>query len=291
RPRSDDRAHPGRPGDRPRPSQAEGRADAPRRPRSGPPELKVCGVNACLTVARRRPADIRRIYIAEPMIPQFRAVLKAASQARVAYHVVDDEELGRVTGSVHHEGICMLVRERPAARLDDVLERVRAARARGEPAVLLYLERVQNPHNLGAILRVCAHFGAMAVLACGDGLRLSSALARTAQGGAEWVELVPVAPGVAPLQRARAAGLSLIATSPRGDHTLLSGAPALPAGAVVMLGSEADGLSEALLELADAVVAIPGTGHLESLNVACAAAVALAEHWRLHGPRGLASDT
>ncbi len=261
------------------------------RPSKNAPELKVCGVNACLTVAARRPQDIRRIYISEDLIPRFRALLKQAANNRVAYHVVDDAELKRVTGSVHHEGISMLVRERPAARLDAVLERARAARARDEPTVIVYLERVENPHNLGAILRVCAHFGALAVLACGASLQLSSALMRTAQGGAEWVDLVPVPAGTSPLERARAAGLSLIATTPRGSQALYAptedAAVTLPSAAVVMLGSEAHGLSKSLLKLADHRVKIPGTGHLESLNVACAAAVLLGEHWRLHGPRTL----
>ncbi len=242
-------------------------------------------------MAARRPQDIRRIYITEALIPRFRTQLKQAAKARVAYHVVDDAELKRVTGSVHHEGICMLVRERPAARLGAVLERARAARERGEPALIVYLERVENPHNLGAILRVCAHFGALAVLACGDSLQLSSALVRTAQGGAEWVDFVPVPTGRKPLERARAAGLSLIATTPRGAHAVFErtqdAQATLPSAAVVMLGSEGHGLSESLLKIADRRVKIPGTGHLESLNVACAAAVLLGEHWRLHGPRTL----
>jgi TrmH RNA methyltransferase len=269
-------------------ARPEGRAQRhaqPNRPRDSRPELKICGVNACLAASTRRPDDIRRIYLSEARLGVFREVLRDAARRRVAYHVVDDDELARITQSIHHEGVCMIVREQPAAQLGRVLDQVRAEIAADRPALVVYLERVGNPHNLGAILRVCAHFGALAVLACHEeGVQRSSALVRTAEGGAEWVSLVPVPTGFGPLARAKAAGLTLVATSPRASQTLYGPTP-LPTHALVMLGSAGAGLSRALLDRADAVVQIPGTGRLESLNVACAASILLADHWRCHGAR------
>jgi TrmH RNA methyltransferase len=280
-PRSDartDRPTRNDPRDEPRGPRRDLRDDrGPRRddpPRDEPrAELKVCGVNACQAVAERRPDDVRRVYIRESSLPEFGPFLRRCAANRIAYHVVDDDELAKITQSTHHEGVCFIVRERPPASLQQLLA-VPGARC------LIYLDDVQNPHNLGAIVRVCAHFGAAAVLLAGSDGGVSTAMLRTAEGGGEWVDLVPVEPGPAPLLAARAAGFRLIATAARAPHDLH--ARRLPQRIILMLGSESHGLSPAVAKLADESVRIPGTGKLDSLNVACACAVLLSEYWRTH---------
>ena len=203
-------------------------------------EIKVCGLHACQAVFRRRPEDIRRLYIAREVVPSFGDYLKILAERRVAYHVVGDDELERITQSVHHGGVAMIVREAPSYGLGGVLSRVK-----GEgPCALLYLDNVQNPHNLGAIVRVAANFGVDAVLVAGEA-GPSPAMMRTAEGGAEFVPVVPVPLGAAPLQRLREAGFRLLATTSHGEGSLF-GRP-LPARAVIMLGSESHGLAPAVL--------------------------------------------
>lgn len=240
------------------------------------PEMKVCGVNACLALAARRPDDVRRVYVHPSRLPAFGPFLKRCAERRIAYHVVEDDELERITASVHHEGICFIARERPAIGLQSALQRRDPTR----PRCLLYLGGVGNPHNLGAIVRVCAHFDVDAVFAGGLESHASPAMLRTAEGGAEFVDVVPVADGTGPLVVARRAGFRLVATAARAKRSLYS-AP-LPPRSIIMLGAEADGLAPALLNMADETVHIPGTGALDSLNVACAAAVVLGEFWRCH---------
>lgn len=230
-------------------------------------------MNACHAVAERRPEDVRRVYITAAHLQDFGSFLKKCAAARIAYHVVEDAELEKITQSTHHEGVCFIVRERPASTLRQLLA--------GEgPRCLVYLDGVQNPHNLGAIVRVCAHFGVAGVLAAGADAGASMAMLRTAEGGGEWVEVVPVPAGPEPLLAARAAGYRLIATAARAEQNLHT--RPLPARAVLLLGSETHGLAPALQRLADDTLRIPGTGHLDSLNVACACAVLLSEYWRTH---------
>jgi len=131
---------------------------------------------------------------------------------------------------------------------------------------------------VGAILRSAAHFGARAVLLVGGESRLPPAAFRTAQGGAEWVDVV-AAPELAPaLVEARRAGFTVCATSSRAGADIYG--DELPPRAVVLLGGEAEGVPPAVAREADLALRIPGTGHVDSLNVAAAAAVLLAEHWR-----------
>lgn len=240
------------------------------------PEIKVHGLNACLAIAARRPDDVRRVYLHSDRLPALGPFLRRCAEHRIAYHVVGDDELAKITQSVHHEGVCFIVRERPPVGLEALLRRGDPAR----PRCLLYLGGVGNPHNLGAIARVCAHFGVDGVLAAGAESHASPAMLRTAEGGCEYVDVVPVASGPNPLTAARRAGFRLVATSARARASLHD-AP-LPPRVVVMLGAEATGLSPDVAPLADHTVKIPGTGVLDSINVACAASVLLAEYWRVH---------
>jgi tRNA(Leu) C34 or U34 (ribose-2'-O)-methylase TrmL len=101
---------------------------------------------------------------------------------------------------------------------------------------------------------------------------------RTAEGGAEFTRLVDVDDGLHALQELQARGFSLLATSSHASLAL--GRSPLPERVVVLFGSEGEGLSPRLMGLADDTVAIPGSGALESLNVACASSVVLWELWK-----------
>jgi TrmH RNA methyltransferase len=243
-------------------------------------EHKVAGENACRALFTMRPDDIRRVYVTEAVLPRFKDVLKFCAERRLAYHVKTDEDLDQVAETVHHDGVLFLARRQKDARLDELLawaERLKP----GQRSLIVLLENVKNPHNLGAILRVCAHFGVPWVVRAGQTPALSPAAMRTAEGGAEHCRVIGAdAPAdlEAALARLQRLGFALLATS--SHATLALGREALPERAVVMFGSEGEGLTPALMKRADDVIAIPGSGALESLNVACAASVVLWELWR-----------
>jgi TrmH RNA methyltransferase len=233
-------------------------------------EVKVHGLNACLAVAARRPDDVLRAYVLDGAKARFGELFKRMALGRRPYRVVPPEELEAVSGSRHHEGVCLVLASRTrtlAGLLADL----------GPEATVLVVDRVGNPHNLGAIVRSAAHFGADAVIVEGEA-RPGGAVARTAEGGAEHVALVGVPSLFDALEDLRDAGFARIATSGRARRSLLD--VHVPARVAWLLGSEAEGLDDRLVRASDATVAIPGTGDVESLNVAAAAAVILAETWR-----------
>ena len=259
-----------------------GPPDRMREPRPHPrsqndPELKVAGRNACRALFAARPSDIRRVYVTEETLPHFKDVLKYCAQQRIAYHVTGKDDLTQITDSVHHDGVCFIAREKPPIDGQDVLRWAQAL-PRNVPGRVVLLEDVKNPHNVGAILRVCAHFGVPFCLAAGQTPALSQATMRTAEGGAEHCALAAVGAGHEVLDELRALGFAVVATS--SHATLDLGKAPLPPRVVVLFGSEGEGLSRDLLARADATVAIPGSGALESLNVACASSVILWELWR-----------
>lgn len=217
-----------------------------------------------------------RVYLTAARRRECAALLEWCAREHRGFQIVAEDNLERLTRSLHHEGIAVLARTPPRGGLVDLLAGIEGGAISGP---LLYLDGVGNPHNLGSILRTAAHFGAGAVLGRkGDLPPLSAAVARVAEGAAECVPLFECADPVADLRELRRAGHQIVATAGDGGESLFA-VPIAPR-VVVMLGNEGAGVSRPLRALADAVVRIPGTGAVESLNVAVACGVVLGEVWR-----------
>ncbi len=143
---------------------------------------------------------------------------------------------------------------------------------------MLALEDVGNPHNLGAMMRSCAHFGIKGLLLQDAGVLESGAAIRTAEGGAEHVQPITGDSFIDALDDFRKAGYAIVTTSSHAGTPLFKAE--LPKKMVLVLGQERDGLSDAALSSADLSVSIDGTGAVESLNVSVATGVLLSEWWR-----------
>ena len=237
------------------------------------PELRLYGLNACQVAFARRPGDLRKVYLSEARIAELREVLAYCVNRRLGYRVVADEDLRRLSGSAHHEGVVFDMRPPAVPGLGQLIDG-----SLGRDSLLLYLDGVGNPHNLGAVLRSAAHFGVDAVLLPpGSGLALSGAACRVAEGGAESLPLLRLNDAGLAMQQLREAGYRFAATLPRGGNDLFS--TPLPARLVLVFGAEQQGMSHALVDACELRLGIPGTGAVESLNIASAAAVFMAE-WR-----------
>lgn len=241
---------------------------------AGPREQTICGVRAGLAAFARRPDAIRRVFYAERLRKTVADVLRHCAANKRPYREVSDEELARIARSQHHEGLVLVTDPKEPVPLDHLL------RQRAPGSVLLVLDGVTNPHNLGAILRSAAAFGAQGLVVCAaDGAAtLSGAAVRVAEGGAEVVDVAVVPQMKAALRSIRRGGFTVVGTdSEQGDD--LFTAP-LPRPVAVILGSEGEGLTRDARAECDRLVRIPGTGAVQSLNVSVAAGVLLAELWR-----------
>lgn len=236
-------------------------------------ELRLYGLNALKAVFAKRPQAIRKLYLAEARIPQLQPLLKWCVANRVGYRVVEETDLQKLAASTHHEGVVAEVLRDEPQPLSTWLRDISAG-----PQCALWLDGVGNPHNLGAILRSAAHFGVAAVLLPKHStLALSGAAARVAEGGAEAVPFVRLGREDNSIAQLHGAGFALAATVVRGGSDLFK--VPLPQRLVYVLGAEAEGLSPDLVKACDLRLSIPGSGAVESLNVASATAVLLAS-WR-----------
>lgn len=250
--------------------------------RSSRSETKVYGQNACRALWESRADAIIRVYVTPDKVKNFGNLLKWCAKNKKAYHVLEAAELEKVSASVHHEGIVILAQERPFLDEDSLKGRLAKAPA---GAAALYFDGVKNPHNIGSILRVAAHFGVPVALGRhGELLRLTPAALRVAEGGAEHVDLCALAQPEKTLASLSKAGWPLIATSSHEGQSLYE--TKLPPHGIFAVGNEVSGMSPKLMRAADLLIKIPGSGAVESLNVAACASILLAEHWRqYHGKK------
>jgi len=235
-------------------------------------ETRVYGENACQALFQSRPECIVRAWFIQSVTPRFKEALRWMAANRKAYHVVDDAELTKASGTEHHGGVCFLIKKRQGISVHSWI-----AKAAEEDCVLA-LEDVGNPHNLGGIMRSCAHFGVKGLLVQDAGLLESGAAVRTAEGGAEHVVAISGETFSDGLDAFRKAGYTIVSTSSHQGTPLYSAQ--LPKKMVLVLGQERDGVSDTTFENADMRIAINGTGQVESLNVSVATGVLLGEWWR-----------
>ena len=227
----------------------------------------ICGANAVAALFAKRPDDVQRLFYLDEMKPAVGAHCAELAKRKKPYRMVDAETLQKVAGTLHHGGIVAVARP----RMIQIFDRANPPRL----TFLLVLDGIGNPHNLGAIARSAAFFGVPGMLigeAPGNAMP-SDAAYRTAEGGLEHLLLfktrdLPGALGaMQPFYRTVAAALS-------PDAAPLSALPRDRAVALV-LGHEERGISPDVLAACRRHIRIEGSGRVQSLNVAQAAAVLL----------------
>ncbi len=185
----------------------------------------------------------------------------------------------RVPHGAVHQGVAVKVDPLPEAELDDL---GRAAQVQ-PAAVVVVLDRVTDPHNVGAVLRSAAAFGALGLVVTErHAPPVTGTLARAASGAVEHVPIVRVVNLAQTLAKFRDWGFTLVGLDERAETTL--GTWPVPARVVLVLGAEGEGMRRLTRENCDVLLRLPTGGPIATLNVSNAAAVALYELTRLRPP-------
>lgn len=232
----------------------------------------VYGFHAVTARLRQRPQSVREILIdAQRHDPRLRRLAEAAAAAAVKLHPVIARRLDELARGARHQGVVALVD--PVVRANS-LEQVLSAAA--EPALLLVLDGVQDPHNLGACLRVADALGAHAVVAPKDrAVGITPTVEKVASGAAETVSYVVVTNLARALRELKAQGVWAVGAD-QSAQTALAKCDLTRAVALV-LGAEGEGLRRLTAEICDELAAIPMLGTVASLNVSVAAGICLYE--------------
>lgn len=232
----------------------------------------IFGFHAIVAKLRHDPEAVSEIYLdAARKDARARDLLRQAEAAGVRLLLVDGERLQAMAPGARHQGVvAQVAAARRAVMLDDVLDTL------DEPAFLLVLDGVKDPHNLGACLRVADAVGAHVVIAPKDrACGLTQSAIKVASGAAESVPYVTVTNLARTLRELKEREICVIGTDDAGA-TPLYGA-SWPQASAWVLGAEGEGMRRLTRENCDLLVSIPMLGSVESLNVAVAAGVCLYE--------------
>ena len=228
------------------------------------------GFHAVIARLRAQPQSVRDLYVGNSRHDRrVRELIERAETLGVAVHAVDDARLAALAGNDKHQGVVAVVAGGAAHRtLDDVLENL------PEPALLLVLDGITDPHNLGACLRSADAFGVHAVMVPKDrAVGVNATVAKAASGAADTVPVITVTNLARTLRDLKARGVWLLGAETGGAESLFDADLTGPIAWV--LGAEGTGLRRLTRELCDRIVSIPLRGTVESLNVSVAAGICL----------------
>ncbi len=235
----------------------------------------IFGFHAVTSRLRQNPDSIKEIFFDEGRNDQrIRSLMSIAEAQKVSLIACDSDRLDRMAGSRRHQGVAAAIDAAAVyVSVDDVLDTLT------EPAQLLVLDGIQDPHNLGACLRVADAFGVHAVIAPKDrAVGLTATVHKVSSGAADAVPYIVVTNLARTLRALKARNIWIIGTTDDADHDL-SDFP-IDGAVAWVFGSEEKGMRRLTRETCDQLVRIPMQGSVESLNVSVSAGICLFETHR-----------
>jgi len=224
----------------------------------------IYGVNPVLEAIRSHPERVRFVGVAREQSARHQRLIAEAKTKGVSVRNLAAEQVDRLAGRGVHNGVVAEMSEQGYADFDDVIS------AEATKFVLI-LDSITDPQNLGAILRVADGFGVqLVVIPEHDSVGLTPVAVKASAGASEWVAVAQVTNLARAIEALQKRGFWVYGAAAEGDAPSaidFSGRVAL------VLGNEGKGIRRNVLEHCDRIVTIPMAGHVESFNVATAAAV------------------
>ena len=239
-------------------------------------ELAVCGLNAVIAIAEYHPEQINRLFLREDRLQMLTVVCKKLAERKRPYKICEDEELEKICKSTHHQGIVAMIHLPVVEPLSP--EDLEEWSKEGKTGIVLH--SVGNDHNLGAVIRSAAFFDTKYIIISDKDIeaRLTTSSYRVAEGGMEHVTVRSIRNTV-PFLRDASRHLLTIGTDIRARQRI-GDLPRIVKenqhghsrpGIAVVLGNEETGLPDEVKSACSVMLRIPGTGLMESLNLAQAA--------------------
>ena len=234
----------------------------------------VLGRNAVIELLKG-PREVECIYICDDVPARgqpISRIVALAKEARVPVKRVDVRRLDTLANGLNHQGVAAQAAAFHYCTVEELFAR---AAARGEPPLLVIADSIEDPHNLGAIIRTAEAAGAHGlIIPKRGGAGLTAIVGRTSAGAVEHLPVARVTNLVSTIKELKARGVWIYgaaASGARWDQTDLTGPSAL------VIGSEGFGLSRLVRETCDALLSLPMRGEVNSLNASVAAGILMYE--------------
>jgi 23S rRNA (guanosine2251-2'-O)-methyltransferase len=217
---------------------------------------------------------INKIWIAENAQKHLAQPIVAEAKSNgIVVQFVDKRKLDQMTGNMQHQGVVAQVAAYDYVEVDDILAR---AEARNEPPFLLLLDEIEDPHNLGSILRTAECTGVHGVvIPKRRSAGLTAAVSKTSAGAVEYVPVARVTNLARTIEELRRKGVWIAGTDVAAEQLVYDTDLKVPIA--VVIGNEAKGVGRLIKESCDFLVKLPMFGQLNSLNASVAAGVLMYE--------------
>lgn len=225
--------------------------------------------------ALRAGRTLNKIWIAENAQKALTAPIVAeARQAGVIIQHVDKRKLDQLAPGVQHQGVVAQAAPYAYAEVDDLLA---AAEAKGEPPFLLLLDEIEDPHNLGSILRTADCTGVHGVIVPKRrSAQITATVSKTSAGAVEYVPVARVTNLGQTIDRLKELGIWVVGTDVDTDQDLF-GSDIFTGAVAVVIGNENKGMGRLIREKCDVLLKLPMLGRINSLNASVAAGVIMYE--------------
>lgn len=239
---------------------------------SNPSSEFIAGRNAVIEALKSgRPADTLFVAQGEPG-SSLKALIAQAKAQGVVVKDVRREKLEQLSGTSYHQGVVLAAAAHAYAELDDLFA---AAQARGEDPFLVLCDEIEDPHNLGAIVRTAEAAGAHGLIVPKRrSAPLSQTVSKTSAGALEYLPVARVANLCAAMETLKARGVWIYGADMGGQPY---DAQPITGPAALVVGSEGKGLGRLVKEHCDVLLSLPMRGHIDSLNASVAAGILLYE--------------
>lgn len=229
----------------------------------------VIGNRAVMEALLHKSKNIRSIFLAKDHKLLSDDLRHLIEREKIIVETVSKDDLTTISGTDSHQGIAAAMKSEHIIPLDDLIKKTEDE----ESTLLLALDSIYDPQNLGSILRASECFGVSGVIwSKNRGVDLTPSATKASAGASELVDIVKVSNLAESLQKLQDIGFVVIAADAAQDAIPLNDFQ-FPNKAVLLLGSEGEGIRPLLLKRADHRVYIPMRGKIDSLNVSQAAAV------------------
>lgn len=224
----------------------------------------IYGVNPILEAIRSHPERLRYVGVAREETARHQRLMGEAKRAGVAVRSLALDQIDRLAGRGVHNGVVAEVSETAYADFEEIVEKE-------ETSFVLIVDSITDPQNFGAILRVADGFGVdLVVIPQHDSVGLTPVAVKASAGASAWVSVAQVTNLSRAIETLKKSGYWIYAAAENGERP---DAIDFTGKVALVVGNEGKGIRRNVLEHCDRTVTIPMSGHVESFNVATAAAV------------------
>ncbi|RCX14015.1 23S rRNA (guanosine2251-2'-O)-methyltransferase [Fontibacillus phaseoli] len=238
-----------------------------------------------LLEALRAGRTINKIWVAEGAQKHLTQPILAEAKSRgIIVQFVDKRKLDQMAPGIQHQGVVAQAAPYAYAEVEDLLAR---AAERGEPPFLLVLDEIEDPHNLGSILRTAECTGVHGVIIPKRrSAAVTATVSKTSAGAVEYVPVARVTNLVQTMEQLKETGVWVVGTDVAAKDEIYEGGNIFTGPVAIVIGNENKGMGRLVRETCDVLLKLPMSGQLNSLNASVAAGVVMYEALRRRRAQG-----